>query len=440
MMDFWNNLPAFTQDLVLALAMILPVLIIGFILIRGFAPFPLARALLRRYIGTNIAYVALIAVAVGLGGALIAQERGLRDASARAADPFDIVITAPGDELTALMTTVYLRIAAVPLLDGHVFNEVAQARGVKLAAPLAFGDSYKSHPIVGTIASFVTELTDKPLTGRLWQAEGEAVIGAAVDLAIGDTFEPAHGVGHAAEEGAHAGLDVTVVGQMQATGTPWDHAIVVPVEEVWRTHGLANGHDPNGPNPDSFGPPYDADFFPGTPAIVVQASSLAGAYGVQSQFDQRSDTMAIFPGTVLSQLHATMGDIRGYMSLITTVTQVLVAASVLIGLLILTRLFARQMAMLRAFGAPRRFVAAVLWLYGIALISIGILLGLALGLIAAQVLSSVIAARTNIAISTSIGWTELHLALAFLAITSILALIPALCVARKPVLEAIRGA
>jgi len=428
MIDAWNNLSAFAQDTALALALILPVLIIGFFLIRGFAPFPLARALLRRYIGTNIAYVALIAVAVGLGGALIAQERGLRDASARAADPFDIVITAPGDELTALMTTVYLRIAAVPLLDGHVFNEVAQARGVKLAAPLAFGDSYETHPIVGTIAAFVTELSDAPLMGRMWQGEGEAVIGAAVDLAIGDSFE-----------GTHAGLSITVVGQLAANGTPWDHAIIVPVEEVWRTHGLANGHDPNGANPDGFGPPYDADFFPGTPAIVVKASSLAGAYGLQSQFDQRSDTMAIFPGTVLSQLHATMGDIRGYMSLITTVTQILVAASVLIGLLILTRLFARQMAMLRAFGAPRRFVAAVLWLYGTALIAIGILLGLALGLVASRVLSGIITQSTNITIRTNIGWTELHLALAFLLITAVLALIPALYVARKPVLEAIRG-
>ncbi len=49
-------------------------------------------------------------------------------------------------------------------------------------------------------------------------------------------------------------------------------------------------------------------------------------------------------------------------------TQVLVTAGVLTGLIALARLFARRLALLRALGAPGRFVFAVVWSYAATLI------------------------------------------------------------------------
>jgi len=40
----------------------------------------------------------------------------------------------------------------------------------------------------------------------------------------------------------HDGVRYTVVGRLPRLGTPWDHAILVPIESVWETHGLGNGH------------------------------------------------------------------------------------------------------------------------------------------------------------------------------------------------------
>jgi putative ABC transport system permease protein len=54
--------------------------------------------------------------------------------------------------------------------------------------------------------------------------------------------------------------------------------------------------------------------------------------------------MAFFPGTVLAQLHGLMRDVREAMSLLAVVTQVLVTVSILAGLVILTRIFARGLA------------------------------------------------------------------------------------------------
>ena len=125
--------------------------------------------------------------------------------------------------------------------------------------------------------------------------------------------------------------------------------------------------------------------------------------------------MAFFPGAVLSRLYRVMGDVRQAMSVMALVTQGLVAASVLTGLFILTRLFRRQIALLRALGAPRRVVFATVWAFSAVLLLAGALLGLAVGRGAAGLLSRVLRTRTDIAISALPGWTELHLLAGFVS-------------------------
>jgi putative ABC transport system permease protein len=121
------------------------------------------------------------------------------------------------------------------------------------------------------------------------------------------------------------------------------------------------------------------------------------------------------------------------------ITQVLVAASVLLGLSILTRLVQRQTAMLRALGAPRRFVVAVIWSYGVTLLSLGTLGGVLVGWGAAELLSRVVTSHTDILVQASLGWGEIHLAAAFLTVTSILSLVPALAIPRQPITEGLRA-
>lgn len=439
MRDFWDSLPALVQDLTIAVVLLVPILVIGAALLRGFRPAPLVAALLWRFRWANLMFVLLIAVSVGMGAGLIAQERGLRIGTAKAADKFDLVVTAPGSEMTMMMAAVFLQPSDVPLLDGKTYNAIANHPRVEIAAPIAFGDSFGESPVVGTIADFVTHLSDGhgDLEGRMFENSLEAVAGAAVPLQIGDVFTPAHGTGEMAEDAAHAGFELTVVGRMPRTGSPWDKAIMVPVESVWEVHGLANGHALE--DGDRIGPPFVAELFPGTPAIIVRATELWANYALRSEFTRDAETMAFFPGTVLSNLYRVMGDVRQVMSVMTVVTQVLVAASVLLGLFILSRLFQRQLAMLRAVGAPGRFVMAVVWLYGVGLLVAGTMLGLVFGLVSAGMISQIVTQRTDILVEATLGWSEFHLALAFLSATSLLSLIPALVVLRRPIVENLRA-
>lgn len=415
--------------------LLVPGLIVGGLVLRALRPFALVGALLRRFFWVNLMFTGLVTVSVGLGVGLLAQERGLRQGSARAAEKFDLIVAAPGSEVTAMLAVVYLQPSDMALVTGAQYAEIAAVKGVAFAAPIAFGDSYLGAPVVGTTAEFVTHLAGPLGEGRLFATASEAVVGAFAPIAVGDALTPAHGHGPVAEDDAHAGFSYAVTGRMLPTGSPWDRAILVPVEGVWAVHGLATGHA-IGDN--AIGPPFAPEFMPGTPAVLVHASELWANYALKSQFT-RGDLMAFFPGTVLSQLHGLLRDVRAAMSLMAVVTQVLVTLSVLIGLIILVRLIARSLALLRALGAPLRFVFAVVWSYSATLILTGAALGLGAGWIAARVISAVVTARTDVLVTASLSWPEMHLVAGFVSLTLVLALLPAWLAVRRPLLTDLRN-
>ena len=435
MSGVWESLPAWAQDTGILTALLLPSLVTGAILLRGFAPGPLLAGLLRRHAGINAILVALIAVSVALGTAVLSQERALREGTARAADPFPLIVAAPGSEVSVMLAAVYLQPADVPLIDGPTYAAVASADGVALSAPIAFGDSHEGAPVVGTTAAFVRHLSGGLAQGRMFETRAEAVAGAGAPAALGDRFEPAHGQVEP-EEGAHGDLAYTVTGVMPPTGSPWDNALLVPVESVWEAHGLADGH---GVAEEPIGPPFDPALFPGTPATLVVGETLGDTYRLRAEFTTER-TMAFFPGAVLFRLHALLGDVRRVMSALTLVTQMLVASAVLTGLALLMRLLRSRLALLRALGAPRRFVMALCWSYAGALIAMGSALGLALGLAAAWGLSRLLAARTQVALDATLGWTELHLVAGFATAATLLAVLPAASTLSRPVVSDLRGA
>ncbi|WP_343563434.1 ABC transporter permease [Kiloniella sp. b19] len=458
--NLWYSLSPLYQDLLFTLVLLLPTLVLGLYLTRSFSLRPLVQSLMLRYRWTNLVLILLIAVSVGLGVGLITQERGLRKGTAQATDKFDLVISAPGSEITMLLASVFLQPSDVALLDGETFNRIANDNRVDLAAPLAFGDSYNGAPIVGTITAFLEHLAGPLESGRLFEHEQEAVVGALVPLKTGEHFTPAHGFedgahddhdhgshghgdhnDHAEEDEAgetdniHHGFDYEVVGRMKPTGTPWDQAILVPVEGVWAVHGLSNGHAPS--DRDRLGPPYHPEYFPGTPAIIVKSQQLWANYALRSDFTT-AESMAFFPGEVLTRLYSVMGDIRQAMSLMAVITEVLVTAGVLTGLVMLTRLLGRRFALLKALGAPDRFVFALVWCYATTLILTGALTGFGLGYLTSKGLSALITEHTSILIDVAPGWAEVHLVAAFTSLTATLALLPAWLTIRRPALEDLR--
>ncbi len=465
MIDIWQSVPTGLQDAILLFFLLLPGLFLGYWVIRGYRPWQLVSALLVRYRWLNLLFVLLIAISVGVGTAILAQEKALRAGSARAAEKFDLVVSAPGSKIDMLMAVVYLQPVDVPLLDGKVLKALAEDPRVDLAAPIAYGDSYHGFPVIGSTADFVHYLAGKLVKGSMFSTAHEVVIGAKVDLSIGDTFIPVHGHGQEAdldEQHEHgdeidsdehheitADADETgkscrlagthhhhhhdhnyrykVVGRMERSGTPWDKAIITPVEALWAVHGLTSGHLPHD---ERLGPPFDYTHFPGTPAIIVHAKKLWANYALASEYTT-DKTMAFFPGTVLAKLHGLLGDVRKIMSLLSNLTEVLVALSIFSALIILARLFSRRFALLRAIGAPGRFIFAVMWSYTAILVSSGSLAGLVLGYLGSRVFAIVVARETDITLRVFFSWNEYQHVAAFFSLALLLAVFPAYIAFRK---------
>lgn len=422
-------------------------------------PLPVVRAMLRRNPFTAGLFVLVIALAVALGIAISAQERALRQGSARAADRFDLLVAAPGSQTDLLLSAVYLRPSAVELLPGPLAHRVLSDPDAAFAAPIAFGDSYRDSQVVGTSAAFVTHLGGGLAQGRAFAAMDEAVVGALVDVPMGAALSIRHGhaddvsggmdadhfdaddhqgPAQAHEDPTHEDPnghgDVTVVGRMNPTGTPWDRAVVVPVEYIWFAHGMGTGHTPGDAH---IGPPWDSARMPGLPAIVVKPDSVAAAYGLRARYRDAGST-AFFPAETLVQLYGLMGHAARVMAALTLAAQVLVVAAILAGILAVLDLQRKSFAVLRALGAPAAYVFLTVWLYVAALLLGGAALGLPLGWAGSALASALIAEQTGVAMQATLGGAEIAMAAILLGCGFVLALVPAWRVYRQSVVDGLQ--
>ncbi|MBN3083234.1 FtsX-like permease family protein [Pectobacterium polaris] len=411
--------------------------------------------------------VLLIAVATALSISVSLQERALRMGSAKAADRFDLVIGAPGSETQLVLSSVFLQPSALTLVPAQVLTDLEKNPLVAWAAPVAFGDFYQGMPIVGTTPPLVTDNGKRQLTaGRVFNDGFEAVVGAQTGLTVGSTFSPIHG--QVGTEGAHAHDDViyTVVGVLPADGSAWDKAILVPVNAVWRVHGIHpphggddahhddhdhnehadhdhgahehegehDGHDHEHDEAEAHGHAHQA----GLPAIVVKPKTIAGAYQLRSLY-RSNTTLAVFPGEVLVKLYSMLGDIRELLTYISLGTQGLVGVAVAMVAVIHLRQRQKQIGALRAFGAPRYGIFTLIWSGLMSLVSVGVLLGVGLGYLAARAIAVVMSEKSGFVLPVTLEWEDIHFVLLLLLVAAVVLTIPAMLSYRQSPATALRG-
>lgn len=395
------------------------------------------RADLRRQWLGVAAIVLLVALATALGVAVTLQERAIRLGSARAAAAFDLVVGAPGSETQLVLSAVFLQAAPLPLLPPELLAGLEADPRVAWAAPVGFGDFADGRPIVGTSQALLDGLGGL-VEGHGFGRLGEAVIGADVPHALGDQLHPLHGELHESDA-AHAAVTYTVTGRLVRTGTAWDRAVLVPIETVWRLHGLGHhddDHDDDGHDDHHEHAPVDLDRpvdpaaltgpeAAGVPAILVKPKSFADAYKLRQAY--RTDhSLAVFPAEVLTRLYGLLGDVRGVLGLVALGAQALVVAAILLVMTMHVAQRHRQFGALRAFGAPRRVIFAIVWLEAFCLIGLGLVLGYALGFLATRLLAQGLAARSGFGLPVGFVAADLWAFLLLLLAGALAAVLPAL--------------
>lgn len=415
---------------------------------------------LRRLWAGSLVVILLVTLATALGVAITLQERALRLGSARAADKFDLVIGAAGSETQLVLSSVFLQPSPLPLLSGQELEKLTHDSRVAWAAPVGFGDSFSGYQIVGTTTPLIRGTTTGFSEGRIFAAPGEAVIGSSVELPMEAEVKPLHGN---AGEGGHTHTEIAyrVKGRLNPTGTAWDKAILVPIRSVWaihgmvshdhedgeehdhgtekgqERHGLAISHDHEDQGNGSLEEHFDEDT-PAVPAILVKPKSIADAYRLRQEY--RSDnTLGVFPAEVLTRLYSTLGDARRILAFVAAGAQILVAAALLLVTVVHIGQRRKQIGALRAFGAPRMAVSAIVWLELFALFASGIIAGFAAGFVAAKVIGGIVASGSGVAMPVAFARADWTMAAIFLGGAALLATIPAILAYRQSPASALRS-
>lgn len=422
----------------------------------------IAADLRRNWIGVAV-LVLLIALATALGVAVTLQERALRLGSARAAAAFDVVVGAPGSETQLVLSSVFLQPAPLQLLPAPVLAALRADPRVEMAVPVGFGDFVAGYPIVGTTTEAI-EMLGGLSEGSGFEHLGDAVAGAQVRRDIGSTFHPFHGnAGEAGE--VHAETEYKVVGRLAQSGTPWDRAILVPIQAVWEVHedhdhgheeaehhdeaaeavGPEEGHD------EGHDHGHEGEFAtreidesrlgdasnPGVPAIILKPKTVADAYNLRQQY-RAETTTAVFPGEVLTRLYGTLGDARRILSYVAMGAQSLVAAAILMVIAVHVLQRRRQIGALRAFGAPRGVVLGIVWLETFAVLAAGLLLGFALGYAAVVAISRRLAEQSGVLMPVEFAASDLTMLALFILVAGLATLFPAFIAYRQSPAQALR--
>ncbi|KAE9527941.1 FtsX-like permease family protein [Testudinibacter aquarius] len=389
----------------------------------------------------SLLIIFLIALSTALSITVNLQERALREGSAQAADRFDLLIGAAGSEVQLVLSTVFLQPSPLNLLDTAVFKELEANPLVEWAAPLAFGDYYQTMPIVGTNTALLLDGGKRQLAvGRAFEKDYEAVVGANSGLAIGDSFSPMHGQLGEANHHAHDEISYTVVGILPEGGSIWDKAILVPITSVWDVH---QHHDHLHDGPPGYVDEHDHDHQHeiaelGVSAIVVKPKSFAAAYQLRSQY-KTDTTQAVFPAEVLVRVYGVLGDSKEVLLWVSIVTQVLVATALLMIIVLYLQNRQKQVAAWRIFGAPRAKIFLLIWFALIVMIALAMLLGVAIGYIAAQLISQHLSLQSGFVLPVRLGEEEYLFILFNFIFAILLALLPSLLLYRRSPINVLRN-
>ena len=353
----------------------------------------------------------LTAFSMSLGAALVVTviviHGVLNDSFNKSAQGYDLIVAAKGSPLDVVLSSVfYLRppVGEVPESYLKMFQRGQYSHIIEEAIPISIGHHYKGVSIIGTTPEFFTKL--KYMGNQTYRfAHGEnikygedftAVIGSRASqrtgLRVGDRFTPE--VAQDADCDHHEPFKI--VGILASTGTPNDSAVFVNIEGFYDMHGHSHAnHDHADEEPRRYSaillmtkenvvqPPGTAvdpnspDFNPS--AMLDERTYVnTDAMKLPNLLDKTTDVQAVSPIREISTL---LTNIIGNIQIVLLLFAVLVILVAGIGMMvsIYNSMSERrqEIALMRALGARRLTVMAIILLESI-LLSLG---GGALGLL-----------------------------------------------------------
>ena len=414
----------------------------------------------------------LTGLSVSLGVGLFATVGALREASEvgfqRSASMCDMLAGAKGSSLQLTLNALYHMGQSQGNLPYEAYQEIAATPGVLWSVPLAVGDSFRGHRIVGITGNFFEDvklishgkeesMTFSSGSGFAYAQEDfaqlkaelaaeeahaaehkhdehedhhvehaghdsnlfRAVLGSEVaqstGLKVGDHFHPSHGVEGVSE--SHEDGESEIVGILASTGTPVDRAILIPIGAYY----VIDGHEPVAGMKE--GGARDPR---GLSAVMMRTKAGFYRTGIYRSVNDRLDTMAVYPSVEVRNLFQILGAGDLILRWITALIVVVALIGVMVAIYNTMGARRREFAVLRALGAKRRTILGLVTCESALLALLGGCAGLALAGILIYAVSGQVQLQTGVSLSPSFGTAELELILAVTLAGAAAGLVPAL--------------
>lgn len=350
---------------------------------------------------------------------------------------FDAVLGARGSQLQLVLNSVFHLETSPGNIPWTLYQQIKQDPRVKLAIPYAVGDNYQGFRIVGTTSQIFTEFEYN--RGRKFQVEPggrfftnaarEAVVGSfvaqATGIQAGSTFNPYHGL--IADERQRHKDQFTVVGVLAPTNSPSDRVVWIPIEGIYRMSGhvLRGSGETFKAQEDEAIPDESKE----VSAVMLKLRDPQSGFQLDQTINKQGKvaTLAWPIGRVMADLFDKLGWMNRVLELVAYLVIAVAAGSILASIYNTINERRREFAILRALGARRATVFAVIVTEAAMIALIGSLGGYAVyGAILAAT-KVIVKAQTGVVLSVWLMDSMLWLTpLLMLAIGALAGLIPAL--------------
>jgi len=316
---------------------------------------PLNTALSVILLALGVATIVLLLLVVGQ-----AEERMHRDARG-----IDLVVGAKGSPMQLMLAGIYHLDAPTGNIPLTAAQALAKNRFIRKAIPLALGDSWKGHRIVGADKAYADHYGAELREGRFYQKPMEAVLGAEAaarsGIGVGGTFKGAHGLGSEGDEHEDA---YTVVGVLARSNSVIDRLVLTSIESVWQLH---EEHQ------------QPKDEAREVTVVLVQYASPLAAATLPRQINSQSELQAASPAYETARLFSIVGvgidALRGFAAVL------ILAAGLSVFIALYSALEERryELALMRTLGASPGKLFGLLIGEAFVLSLLGVALGLLLG-------------------------------------------------------------
>jgi putative ABC transport system permease protein len=382
---------------------------------------------------------------------------------------YNMIVGAKGSPLQLVLNSVYLISKPIENISWDFYQQFLPAAerpdgvdgtfaaSTKTAVPICMGDYFRGFRVIGTNTAYFDRLTvgdGRPFAfaaGRNFRNDEffggvlGATVAATLGLKVGYPFAPTHG--------AHDGKvhdPFMVTGILARTDTPVDRGVFVNMEGFYLQDGHAKPVEGAESDERKEEPPSDGGNTP-TPlpfaqrevtALLLDTASLPGlppeltAMGLRTAINEGRDGQAALPIAEIRQLlDLFVRPLELLLLLITALVVLVSAIGILVSMVGSSLERSRDVAIMRALGARRSHVLAVVLIEAVLLAVGGGLAGWLLGHLLVGAIAPLI--TTNAGVSASIfsaaPGAELLL-VPFLVVLAILAaLLPALAAYRTDV-------